>query len=327
MIYNQIRNYLKEVISVRKRILFISLALLITLSLIGCSQTTNNSVENYSKKVANIKVGEQKLDGNEFSNRLEIIKNFWDEVGIDITAKDQGEFYDKLLNGLKEKMIHEAQMKQYAKENGFYVDRSKIINKLEENEDNKGYKNDTFVLGQIEIEIIKDKIYESLITKAEVTDKEIEDFYKENPHFFETGELATAKMILNFSKEKSEEALKALQAGEKFEEVAKKHSEDQETAEHGGDFGTFEIGSMFPDSEEFQNKMRNAKIGEYTDIITVEMGSYNVYVIALVEEIIPNFTIPLEDAKEDIRYFLKEEKALQEFDKIMNEVMKIKVQE
>ena len=49
--------------------------------------------------------------------------------------------------------------------------------------------------------------------------------------------------------------------------------------------------------------MRNAKIGEYTDIITVEMGSYNVYVIALVEEIIPNFTIPLEDAKEDIRYF------------------------
>ena len=76
MIYNQIRNYLKEVISVRKRILFISLALLITLSLIGCSQTTNNSVENYSKKVANIKVGEQKLDGNEFSNRLEIIKTF-----------------------------------------------------------------------------------------------------------------------------------------------------------------------------------------------------------------------------------------------------------
>lgn len=315
----------------RKKVLIIMLALLLTVVLIGCNQDTakNNSTKSldYSSKVANIKIGNQKIDTKEFSGRLETIKGFWDEVGIDITAKDQGEFFDKVVEGLKEKMIHEAQVRQYAEENNIKIDKSEIIKRLEESEENKKYKDDITVINQIEIELIKDRIFESIFSKIEIEDKEIEDFYKENPQYFETDEMVKAKMILAFSKERAEEALNKLKEGAKFEDVVEKYSEDQGTAGEGGDLGTFEINSMFPDSEEFQTKVRKAKAGEYTDIITTEMGSYNIYKIVLVEEHISGSTIPLEDVKEDIKWFLSEEKSLLEFDKIMQKISSIKVEE
>jgi parvulin-like peptidyl-prolyl isomerase len=139
--------------------------------------------------------------------------------------------------------------------------------------------------------------------------------------------MVKAKMILTFSKERAEEALNKLKEGAKFEDVVEKYSEDQGTAGEGGDLGTFEINSMFPDSEEFQTKVRKVKAGEYTDIITTEMGSYNIYKIVLVEEHISGSTIPLEDVKEDIKWFLSEEKSLLEFDKIMQKISSIKVEE
>lgn len=63
------------------------------------------------------------------------------------------------------------------------------------------------------------------------------------------------------AKEKAEDIIKKLKNGEKFEDLAKKYSEDTSNASNGGDLGYFDLDSM---SEQFSEAVKKLKVDEYT---------------------------------------------------------------
>jgi peptidyl-prolyl cis-trans isomerase C len=71
------------------------------------------------------------------------------------------------------------------------------------------------------------------------------------------------------AKAKAEDLRKQLVGGANFDELAKKESDDQGSAAHGGDLGAFHRGQMVP---EFENAAFAAKPGEITPVVRTQFG-------------------------------------------------------
>jgi peptidyl-prolyl cis-trans isomerase C len=71
------------------------------------------------------------------------------------------------------------------------------------------------------------------------------------------------------AKAKAEEVRKQLAGGAKFEDVAKKESDDTSSGERGGELGTFGHGQMVP---EFEQAAFAAKVGELTPVVRTQYG-------------------------------------------------------
>jgi hypothetical protein len=69
--------------------------------------------------------------------------------------------------------------------------------------------------------------------------------------------------------QKAENILERLNAGEKFEDLAKQFSDDKQSAQFGGDLGFFEHGQIVP---ELEKEIILAKNGEVHDIIVTRDG-------------------------------------------------------
>ena len=63
------------------------------------------------------------------------------------------------------------------------------------------------------------------------------------------------------AKEKAEDIIKKLKDGEKFEDLAKKYSDDTSNKDKGGDLGYFNTGAMV---KEFEDAAYKLKVNEYT---------------------------------------------------------------
>lgn len=80
------------------------------------------------------------------------------------------------------------------------------------------------------------------------------------------------------AKAKAESLRAEIVAGKaKFEDVAKKESDDVESGKNGGDLGSFSRGQMVP---EFENAAFSAKVGDVTPVVKTQFG----YHIIKVEE-------------------------------------------
>ncbi len=100
------------------------------------------------------------------------------------------------------------------------------------------------------------------------------------------------------AKARAEELRKKIVAGAKFEEVAKKDSDDTESGKSGGELGAFGRGQMVP---EFEQAAFNAKVGDVTPVVKTQFG----YHIIQVEE--HNFT-PFNDVKVSLDKNLRQKK-------------------
>jgi peptidyl-prolyl cis-trans isomerase C len=96
-----------------------------------------------------------------------------------------------------------------------------------------------------------------------------------------------AELTEEAAKAKAEDIRKQLQAGAKFEDLAKKESDDTGSGERGGDLGAFGRGQMVP---EFEKAAFDAKPGELTQVVRTQFG----YHIIKVEE---HSTTPFETVK------------------------------
>ena len=139
-----------------------------------------------------------------------------------------------------------------------------------------------------------------------ITDKEIDKYYKDEIY----GEVKASHIIIIPSvsdnanedeiKEAESEALKTakkvikeLKEGKKFENLAKKYSQEQATAEKGGDLGYFELDEMV---SEFSNAVKELKVNEYTKEPVKTQYGYHI-ILKTGEKDKPK----LKDVKEDIK--------------------------
>ncbi|MFL6708417.1 MAG: peptidylprolyl isomerase, partial [Massilia sp.] len=155
---------------------------------------------------------------------------------------------------------------------------------------------------------------ESLEGQAQVTDAEVEAFYKANVKSFSTPEQRTASHILvnvkadapaaarEAAKAKAEAILAEVRKNPAdFAKIAKAKSEDAGSAELGGDLGPVTADAF---SKPMFDAMQKLKQGEVSDLVNDEYGYHIVTITALK----PASVKSLDEAKGDIAAELKKQK-------------------
>ena len=139
----------------------------------------------------------------------------------------------------------------------------------------------------------------------EFTDDEIRDYYESQPESFVQDEQARARHILfrlpqNASPERedrvravAEGVLEKLRDGADFTAVAAEYSEDEGTAEAGGDLGFFPRGQMMPELEEAAFSL---PVGEVSELVRTALG---IHILSVEERLEPGIE-PLETARQDV---------------------------
>ncbi|WP_282167201.1 SurA N-terminal domain-containing protein [Shewanella japonica] len=141
---------------------------------------------------------------------------------------------------------------------------------------------------------------------------EARTYYEENKQQYQTAEKRLAAHILFASGDdsadeaKAEASLAKLQAGEDFAEVAKTDSDDQFSAEQGGQLDWFEQGVMDP---AFDEALFALTQGEYSQIVKSEFG----YHIVKLLDIQSGAAAPFEEVQDKIVADLQNKKAVDEF--------------
>lgn len=149
-------------------------------------------------------------------------------------------------------------------------------------------------------------------TAAEVSDAELEQYYRDNEHRLTLPEQVRVRHILLTWKpmgtQDDRAAIRAQMApilerarnGEDFAELAKQHSEDS-TAENGGDTGFFYRGQMVP---AFEKVAFSLQPGEVSDPVETAFG---VHILRLEERSAARL-LPLDEVREQLREHVRGER-------------------
>jgi len=154
--------------------------------------------------------------------------------------------------------------------------------------------------------------------KANVTDKEIQDYYQKNIDLFkQLFQMRISHIFIQFDAKSSdsrkkelrgkvEKILKNLKDDQDFADLAREYS-DGPTKNNGGDLGYLRKGQL---EKQFESKVLTLKKGEITDIIETEYGFH----IFKVTDIKPETILAYENVKEKVKKFLVDEKTKKEAD-------------
>ena len=124
-------------------------------------------------------------------------------------------------------------------------------------------------------------IEKEVVGKIEVSDKDVEVYYKLHKEEFGTPEMVRVRHILfsvpktasddekKKTRAKAGEVLKQIREGASFEKLAAEMSDDTGSKYKGGDLGFFQRGRMVP---EFENAAFSLKNGELSDVIETSFG-------------------------------------------------------
>ncbi len=175
--------------------------------------------------------------------------------------------------------------------------------------------NKKFLEDELRSQILRSRIYDKVTYNVAVTDEEVEQYYEDNkdtlflvPRSVKAAHiLAMFPWVLDNSEETGEgreEARKKielveteLKSGSDFEELAGEYSDDESTAENGGDLGYVSEGQMV---EEFEEALFSLGIGEVSDIVETDYGFHIIKVYDIEEEHIQEF----EEVKESVSIYL-----------------------
>ncbi len=129
--------------------------------------------------------------------------------------------------------------------------------------------------------LAKGYVQKNVIAKVKVTDKDVEEYYKNHPKEFEKPETVKVRhILLGFKgdptddqkkelRKQAEDVLKKAKGGEDFAKLAAEYSDDPGSKTKGGELGYFPRGNMVP---EFENAAFNLKQGEISDVIETPYG-------------------------------------------------------
>ncbi len=123
------------------------------------------------------------------------------------------------------------------------------------------------------IELLLRKIAEKQIN---ITDEEAKEYFATNRAFFDEPEQIEARHILVDTREKAQEIMAQLQAGQDFAELAAEFSKDTYSAMQGGKLGYFQRGRMVP---EFDEVAFNLPAGGRSDIVETMYGFHIIEVL------------------------------------------------
>ena len=166
--------------------------------------------------------------------------------------------------------------------------------------------------------LVQKYVSKEFTDKADVTDKEIQDYYQKNIDLFKQPfQMRVSHISIQSDPKdgdsrkkelhgKAEKILKNLKDDQDFADLAREYS-DGPTKNKGGDLGYLRKGQL---EKQFESKVLALKKGEITDIIETEYGFH----IFKVTDIKPETILAYENVKEKVKKFLVDEKIKQEAD-------------
>ncbi len=162
--------------------------------------------------------------------------------------------------------------------------------------------------------------------KGEVSESEIQKYYKENEdRFTEPREIKIRHIVVN-SEPILMEVLTKLARGESFEKLASTYNVDK-SREDGGDLGYIRRGQLAPSFAQFEETAFSLrKKGEVSEVVKTPFG----YHLIQLEEKRGAALKPFDQVKEKVRFFLQEKKrqdAYREYVKETKSAAKIIVNE
>lgn len=320
-------------ISLKKRVLTIVSATVLTAVLAGCGlvEQTQESIDaTVLAKVGDVEITQKDVD-TEAQSYIDSLKV---QYGEEILEQEEGKEVIKnlkvdILNGLVEMRILDKKVV----ESGMDTDTEEILEAVEERieqvkaayKEEGGYEEALAEAGFTEEsyydfvkeDIVRNRFYESIMADVTVSEEEILAFYEENKANYVTP--AGAKIYHIYfgnddeAKEKGEEVLKFIKEdGKDFSEMAKEHGKDM-SAEAGGLLGYYgyENTDLYPD---FMDHVKELEEGEISDVVKSTAG----YHIIMVTEIQPeDVQKPLEEVKPNINTNLQSKKKNEKYTETM----------
>ncbi|MCM3442509.1 peptidylprolyl isomerase [Metabacillus halosaccharovorans] len=143
----------------------------------------------------------------------------------------------------------------------------------------------------VKVDLLRKKAAEA---EVEVTDEDIKAYHESLE-----GQIRASHILVE-DEATAKEVKEKLDAGEKFENLAKEHSIDPGSAQNGGDLGWFGEGAMV---KEFQDAAFKLKEGEVSAPVKSEFGYHIIKVTETVK--------PLEEMKESLTEEVRKQKVQQ----------------
>lgn len=250
--------------------------------------------------------------------------------GVAVGARgDQLGLLTRLRREAMDRMIEQELVRQAAQKKGVEVSAEEVdsavaeLRKVFDNPqsfanrlESEGFTGETYrkhVEGMIAAKRYLDAIRAGV---AEVSDEELEAYYRENELRLTLPEQLRARHILLVwkargtrddraaTRQQLTSILERARGGEDFAELARKYSEDPETAPMGGDMGFFHRGQRVP---AFEQAAFALKPGEISGIVETPFG---VHIIRL-EERRDARLLPLDEVRRQLREHVRAEKVEQ----------------
>jgi peptidyl-prolyl cis-trans isomerase C len=248
------------------------------------------------------KIGDRKITISEFNKML----GYLDSEKQKLIEKNP-----QLRENLLQQYIQGIVISKLAKKKGF--DKNpELKEQLEMVKDN-----------YIAIEYLKKEV----TNKVEVSEEDIKAYYESHKDEFKTPEMVKSRHILiktdpsasdndkKKAKEKAEEILKKIKAGEDFAKLASDVSDDAGSKPKGGELGFFPKGRMV---KSFEDAAFSLKPGEVSGIVETQFG----YHIIKVDEKKEPGTEPFDTAKEKIKQKLLQERTKTKVTEFIEKAMK-----
>ena len=257
------------------RLIFLVISLFLTLLLSGC----------------------QKLPEKELGEK--------DLARINDTSISLGEFQQMLerqpLEG-KMKLLSQKETRDFLE--NYVIPREVLYQEAKKN----GLDKNKEILAKIEDArraiLIDALLEEALRGREEVSEGEIQRYYKENPTLFtEPQEIKIRQIVVN-TEPALKEVVTKLSQGESFEKLASTYNIGK-FKEDGGNLGYIRRGQLAPPFEQFEDAAFSLrKRGEISEVVSTPYG----YHVIRLEDLRGSTLKPLNRVKERIRFFLQPKK-------------------
>lgn len=310
----------------------------------GCGAKNQNAI---------IKINDKAVTQAEYDKLIDqsIGQSPFGKMG-DLKGNKDGFLYLMMEQNVINQLIIKELLDQEAEERGIKVSNKEVDEALRKTMDQMGGKDrlmEVLKANNVSVRDFKKDLYDQVkmqkladsVGKIEITDKDCEKYYKENPDKFKNPELVRASHILISGnayqiqqdltldgkveipleelktkvedklakkKEEAEKLAKELKADKtKFAQYAKKYSDDPGSAEKGGDLGFFPKEAMVP---EFSKVAFELKPDTVSDVVKTQFGYHIIYV----QDRRAAGITPYEKAKSGIKDYLKMDKQIKALD-------------
>jgi peptidyl-prolyl cis-trans isomerase C len=269
----------------------------------------------------------------DYENAVAQTRQRFQSQGQAVAEADMEQFRSEILDQLiAEELLYQEALKQ-----GLEADEESVDSQIEqmrgrfENDEQwqQALDRNNVTEQELRTQIRRNSLIQQMIAEAveettEITDAEVQEFYDENPQYFEQGEQVAARHIListegmetdeavEEARSRAQDVRQELEDGADFAELAKEKSEGP-SASRGGDLGTFGRGQMVGPFEEVAFALEE---GEISDVVKTRFGFH----VIQVTEKIESGVAPVDQVSQNIRQYLSQQKQAEALNAYVDEL-------